>query len=103
MVAVGSRPEIVEDKSFVESRILQISVSSDLLFSHSREVRMLGLKKRPVNYLLNYLREAFEVMNAEYTKISLLTENCVESVQQNLTDNGGELLVLVKRNSWLSD
>ncbi|KAF9291825.1 Anaphase-promoting complex subunit 4 [Mortierella alpina] len=93
VVAVGSRPEAAEDKSPVESRILQISLSSDLLYSHSREVRMLGLKKRPVNYLLNYLTEAFEVMNAEYTKISLLTENCVESVQQNLTDNGGELLL----------
>ncbi|KAF9954838.1 anaphase promoting complex subunit 4 [Mortierella alpina] len=52
------------------------------------KVRMLGLKKRPVNYLLRYLREAFEVIHAEYNKISQLTENCVERVQQNLTDNG---------------
>ncbi|KAF9942981.1 anaphase promoting complex subunit 4 [Mortierella alpina] len=87
-VAVGSRPETTEDTGLVESRMLQISVSSDLLFSHSREIRMLGLKKRPVTYLLDYLSEAFEVMNAEYKKISQLTENCVERVQQNLTDNG---------------
>ncbi|KAF9960280.1 anaphase promoting complex subunit 4 [Mortierella alpina] len=88
VVALGSRPESTEDAGPIESRILQISVSSDLLFSHPREIRMLGLKKRPVNYLLNYLSEAFEVMNAEYKKISQLTENCVERVQQNLTDNG---------------
>ncbi|KAF9573985.1 anaphase promoting complex subunit 4 [Mortierella alpina] len=88
VVAIGSRPESTEDTGLAESRMLQISISSDLLFSHSREVRMLGLKKRPVNYLLGYLSEAFEVMNAEYKKINQLTENCVESVQQNLTDNG---------------
>ncbi|CAO3567166.1 unnamed protein product, partial [Mortierella alpina] len=88
IIALGSRPESAEDRSPVESRMLQISLTSDLLFSHSREVRMLGLKKRPVNYLLSYLREAYEVIHAEYNKISQLTENCVERVQQNLTDNG---------------
>jgi len=61
---------------------------------------MLGLKKRPVSYLLNYLREAYEVIHAEYNKISQLTENCVERVQQNLTDNGGELLGIHQRELW---
>ncbi|KAG0206767.1 Anaphase-promoting complex subunit 4 [Mortierella sp. GBA30] len=80
------------DKDAVHKRLLQISISSDLLYNHAREIRVLGLTKRPVDHLLDYLGEAFQVMKTEHKKISQLAENCVESVQQSLTDNGGEIL-----------
>ncbi|KAI1305763.1 Anaphase-promoting complex subunit 4 [Mortierella claussenii] len=88
VIALGSQHCDSDRGNRPDTHLLQITISSVLLEKHSREIRVLGLKKRPVTHLLKYLEEALQVMQAEYRKISQLTEDCVEGIQQALTDNG---------------
>ncbi|KAI8604868.1 anaphase-promoting complex, cyclosome, subunit 4-domain-containing protein [Dissophora ornata] len=87
IIALGSRHNgrAIGD---LEACLFQITLSSELLEKHSREVRTLGLKKRPVIQLLKYLADGIQVMQTEYTKISQMVANCIESVQSALNDNG---------------
>ncbi|KAF9922396.1 Anaphase-promoting complex subunit 4 [Linnemannia zychae] len=66
-------------------RLLQITLNSNLLDKHSQEIRMLGLQKRPINNLLKYLNDGLQVMNADYTKISQMAEDCIDCLQKSLT------------------
>ncbi|KAG0367349.1 Anaphase-promoting complex subunit 4 [Gamsiella multidivaricata] len=92
IIAAGSRLQdrtsSTEDIRKGDRCLLQITVSSELLHRHSLETRTLGLKQRPVNFLLRYLSDGFQVMRAEYRKITQMAEDCIESVQRALTDNG---------------
>ncbi|KAF8977944.1 Anaphase-promoting complex subunit 4 [Entomortierella lignicola] len=69
-------------------RLLQITITSDLLDKYSREIRILGLKRRPVQYLLKYLSDGLKTMQDEFKRITQLTQDCVDSIQQSLDDNG---------------
>ncbi|KAF9189371.1 anaphase promoting complex subunit 4 [Haplosporangium sp. Z 11] len=71
-----------------ERRLVQITLSSELLHRHAREIRSLGLTKKPIDSLLGYMAEALQVINTDFKKVSQMTEDCLESVQQILTDNG---------------
>ncbi|KAF9992681.1 hypothetical protein BGZ79_002772, partial [Entomortierella chlamydospora] len=69
-------------------QLLQITITSELLNKYSREIRVLGRKRGPVSHILKYLSDGLQVMQAEFRKISQLALDCVESVQQSLSDNG---------------
>lgn len=56
---------------------------------------MLGLHKRPMKNLLQYLNDGVQVMKADYKKISIMAEDCVESLQKSLTSNDGKSLLPV--------
>lgn len=51
---------------------------------------MLGIHKRPMRNLLQYLSDGLQVMKADYKKISQMAEDCVESLQKSLTSNDGK-------------
>ncbi|KAG0063884.1 Anaphase-promoting complex subunit 4, partial [Linnemannia elongata] len=80
----------VSDESGLESsqQLLQVTLNSGLLDNHSHEIRMLGLHKRPMKNLLQYLNDGLQVMKTDYKKISIMAEDCVESLQKSLTSNG---------------
>jgi hypothetical protein len=84
-----------DQASSMEKRILRITLTSDLLEKHSREIRVLALKKQVVYGLLKYLSDSFRTMQADYKEIIRMVEGCVEKVQQLLDDNGGKELFLV--------
>ncbi|KAF9932012.1 Anaphase-promoting complex subunit 4, partial [Modicella reniformis] len=71
-----------------ERRVLRIAVASDLLRKRSREIRTLGLKKRVVNSLLKYLSDSLRIMQDNYRKLNQMVEDCTESIEQLLSDNG---------------
>ncbi|KAF8936820.1 hypothetical protein BGZ58_003706 [Dissophora ornata] len=98
IIALGSRHngQAIGD---LEACLFQITLSSELLEKHSREVRTLGLKKRPVNQLLKYLADGIQVMQTEYTKISQMVANCIESVQSALNDNGAWISIYNKNSA----
>lgn len=56
---------------------------------------MLGLHKRPIKNLLQYLNDGLQVMKADYKKISTMAEDCVESLQKSLTSNDGKTFLPV--------
>lgn len=64
-------------------------MGSELLRRHAREIRAIGVRTRPVQHLLTYMDECLEVMKKDYGKLSQLSENCMESVQECLKNNGG--------------
>ncbi|KAF9131198.1 Anaphase-promoting complex subunit 4 [Mortierella sp. 14UC] len=68
-------------------RLIQVTLNSRLLDNHSQEIRMLGLHKRPMKNLLQYLNDGLQVMKADYNKISQMAEDCVESLQRALSSN----------------
>ncbi|KAF9156967.1 Anaphase-promoting complex subunit 4 [Linnemannia schmuckeri] len=68
-------------------QLLQATLSASLLVNHSQEIRMLGLHKRPMKNLLQYLNDGLQVMKADYKKISQIAEDCVEGLQKSLTSN----------------
>ncbi|KAF9093321.1 Anaphase-promoting complex subunit 4 [Mortierella sp. GBA35] len=86
LVALGTHATEGSD-SGSSRRLLQVSLASNLLDNHPQEIRMLGLHKRPLNNLLQYLSDGLQVMKADYKKISQMAESCVESLQQSLTEN----------------
>lgn len=53
---------------------------------------MLGLHKRPMRNLLQYLSDGLAVLKADYKKISQMAEDCVESLQKSLTSNDGKAI-----------
>ncbi|ORZ07941.1 anaphase-promoting complex, cyclosome, subunit 4-domain-containing protein [Lobosporangium transversale] len=69
-------------------RLVQITVTSDLLHRQSREIRVLGLKRRPIINLLKYISDSLRVLEAEFKRISQLNEDCTDSLQRALTNNG---------------
>ncbi|OAQ33214.1 hypothetical protein K457DRAFT_122904 [Linnemannia elongata AG-77] len=79
----------VRDESGLEpsQQLLQVTLNSGLLDNHSHEIRMLGLHKRPMKNLLQYLNDGLQVMKTDYKKISIMAEDCVESLQKSLTSN----------------
>ncbi|KAH7049737.1 anaphase-promoting complex, cyclosome, subunit 4-domain-containing protein [Linnemannia elongata] len=79
----------VRDESGLEpsQQLLQVTLNSGLLDNHSHEIRMLGLHKRPMKSLLQYLNDGLQVMKTDYKKISIMAEDCVESLQKSLTSN----------------
>lgn len=71
---------------------------------------MLGLHKRPMKNLLQYLNDGLQVMKTDYKKISIMAEDCVESLQKSLTSNDGKAFFLLvagcsirKRKELLND
>ncbi|KAF9124519.1 Anaphase-promoting complex subunit 4 [Mortierella sp. GBA39] len=76
-----------ESGSGPSQQLLQVTLNSSLLDNHSQEIRMLGLHKRPIKNLLQYLNDGLQVMKADYKKISMMAEDCVESLQKSLTSN----------------
>ncbi|KAF9911645.1 hypothetical protein EC991_002763 [Linnemannia zychae] len=70
-------------------RLVQITLYSRLLDNHAQEIRMLGLHKRPMENLLQYLSDGLQVMKADFNKISQMAEDCVESLQKALSSNDG--------------
>ncbi|KAF9112171.1 Anaphase-promoting complex subunit 4 [Mortierella sp. AM989] len=89
VIVLGScHPPTVAESEQCGQLVLQVTITSELLYKHSREIRVLGLKKRPVNNLLNYLSDGLQVMQAEFRKVHQLAQDCVESIQQSLDDNG---------------
>ncbi|KAG0282707.1 anaphase promoting complex subunit 4 [Linnemannia gamsii] len=88
-ITIIARGTHVKDGSGSESfqKLLQITLNSNLLDNHSREIRMLGLHKRPMRNLLQYLSDGLQVMKVDYKKISQMAEDCVENLQKSLTSN----------------
>ncbi|KAF9349554.1 anaphase promoting complex subunit 4 [Mortierella sp. AD094] len=89
VIALGSDSNpTTADNEACGPQLLQITITSELLNKYSREIRVLGLKRGPVNHILKYLSDGLQIMQAEFRKINQLALDCVESVQQSLSDNG---------------
>ncbi|KAF9157481.1 anaphase promoting complex subunit 4 [Mortierella sp. AD011] len=89
VIALGSdRNPTKADNEGCGPQLLQITITSELLNKYSREIRVLGRKRGPVSHILKYLSDGLQVMQAEFRKINQLALDCVESVQQSLSDNG---------------
>ncbi|KAG0304314.1 anaphase promoting complex subunit 4 [Dissophora globulifera] len=92
VMALGSRtplqPTATQVSKAPDQYLLQINISSDLLHTRPHEIRTLGLKIRPVNQLLQYLADGLVVMQAEYKKIRQMVDDCIDSIQNSLDNNG---------------
>ncbi|KAG0220771.1 Anaphase-promoting complex subunit 4 [Mortierella sp. GBA43] len=87
-VIVASGTQHHGQTSAAEKHVLRITLTSELLEKRPREIRILGLKKRAVNSLTNYLADCLRVMQADYRDIRRTVEDCLEKAQQFLDDNG---------------
>ncbi|KAK3829669.1 MAG: anaphase-promoting complex, cyclosome, subunit 4-domain-containing protein [Linnemannia gamsii] len=86
VIARGTRSKEGSD-SELSQRLLQVTLHSRLLDNHAQEIRMLGLHKRPIKNLLQYLHDGLKIMKADYNKISQMAEDCIDSLQRSLTSN----------------
>ncbi|KFH69701.1 hypothetical protein MVEG_04507 [Podila verticillata NRRL 6337] len=84
IIALGT----TSDAKSTGGQLLQITVGSELLRRHAREIRAIGVRTRPIQHLLAYMDECLEVMKKDYGKLCQLSEHCMESVQECLKNNG---------------
>ncbi|KAF9160347.1 hypothetical protein DFQ26_005661 [Actinomortierella ambigua] len=76
------------DQTQSPGKLVQLTVNLGLFHHYRKEVRSISLKKRPVLHLLNYLKGSLAAMESEYKRVQRYSEECIETIEQNLSDNG---------------
>ncbi|GJJ76291.1 anaphase-promoting complex subunit 4 [Entomortierella parvispora] len=87
-----------------DSELLQITLDSDKLHAHAQDIKSLGQKRRPVQLLLKYLKDAIGVLDADSETVYRNVEIARDEISMRLREKeeleapGDALVMLFARH-----